>query len=151
MGAFTFFVLMFGVFSCVILPFMGKLFSRYNIRWLLSIASIVFSGSVIAMGFFNTLPAFYIAGAVQGLSGAFLLFYPAPLILGHWFKKKTGLAVGISSAFSGLAGIVGNPVGNAVIEQFGWRAGYFFLGAVALVMLLPVSAFLYTFTPSSMA
>lgn len=147
MGAFTFFVLMFGVFSCVILPFMGKLFSRYNIRVLLSIASVVFSGSVVVMGLFNTLPAFYIAGAVQGLSGAFLLFYPAPLILGHWFKKKAGLAVGISSAFSGLAGIVGNPVGNAVIEQFGWRAGYFFLGAVALVMLLPVSALLLRLRP----
>ena len=147
MGAFTFFVLMFGVFSCLILPFMGKLFSRYNVRLLLSIASIVFAGSVIAMGFLNTLPAFYIAGAIQGLSGAFLLFYPAPLILGHWFKKKTGLAVGLSSAFSGLAGIVGNPVGNAVIEAFGWRVGYFFLGAVSLIMLLPVSAFLLRLRP----
>ena len=123
MGAFTFFMLFFGVFSCLILPFMGRLFARVNIRLLLSGASIVFAGTAAAMGLFHSLPAFYIAGAVQGLAGAFLMFFPAPLILGNWFKKKSGLAIGISSACSGIAGMIGNPVCNAVIERFGWRIG----------------------------
>jgi len=60
MGAFTFYVLFFGVCSCIVLPFVGTLFRRIDSRILLGGASLVFSGTVFAMGFFRTLPAFYI-------------------------------------------------------------------------------------------
>ena len=112
MGAFSFYILFFGVCSCFVLPFVGKLFRRIDSRILLGGASLVFSGTVFVMGFFRTLPAFYIAGAIQGFAGAFLMFYPAPYILGNWFHKKCGLAVGLSAAFSGLAGVLGNPLGS---------------------------------------
>lgn len=147
MGAFSFYVLFFGLCSCLILPFMGKLFARFDCRVLLGGASAVFAGTVIAMGFFNTLPAFYIAGAIQGISSGFIMFFPAPLILGNWFKEKTGLAVGISAAFSGLAGVVGNPMGSAVIEHFGWRVGYWFMGGLSFLMMVPVSLFLLRLRP----
>ena len=97
--------------------------------------------------FFIPCPAFYIAGAFQGLAGAFLMFFPAPYILGNWFKKKTGLAVGISAAVSGFVGVIGNPIGNAVIEHFGWRSGYFIFGVVSLLMMLPVSVLLLRARP----
>ena len=58
MGAFTFYVLFFGVCSCIVLPFVGTLFRRIDSRILLGGASLVFSGTVFAMGFFRTLPAF---------------------------------------------------------------------------------------------
>ena len=147
MGAFTFYVLFFGACSCLVLPVVGKLFERYDSRLLLGGASLVFAGSTFCMGLFHTLPAFYIAGAFQGLSGAFLMFFPAPYILGNWFKKKTGLAVGISAAVSGLMGVVGNPAGNAIIERFGWRTGYFVFGIVSLLMMLPVSVLLLRARP----
>ena len=147
MGAFTFYVLFFGACSCLILPAVGKLFGRYDSRLLLGIASLVFAGSAFCMGLFRSLPAFYIAGGLQGLAGAFLMFFPAPYILGNWFKKKTGLAVGLSAAFSGLVGVVGNPVGNAVIQRLGWRYGSFIFGAVSLLMMLPVSVFLLRARP----
>ena len=147
MGAFTFYVLFFGACSCLILPVVGKLFARYDSRLLLGGASFVFAGSAFCMGLFRTLPAFYIAGAFQGLAGAFLMFFPAPYILGNWFKKKTGLAVGISAAVSGFVGVVGNPLGNAIIERFGWRIGYFVFGAVSLLMMLPVSVLLLRARP----
>lgn len=142
MGAFSFYVLFFGVCSCLVLPFVGKLFRRVDSRLLLGTATVVFAGSVFVMGFFHTLPAFYIAGAVQGFAGAFLIFFPAPYILGNWFKKKNGLAVGISAAFAGLVGVLFNPIGNAIIQSVGWRTGFFLFGTFSLVMMLPVSLFL---------
>ena len=122
----------FGVCSCIVLPFVGTLFRRIDSRILLGGASLVFSGTVFAMGFFRTLPAFYIAGALQGFAGAFLMFYPAPYILGNWFHKKRGLAVSLAAAFSGIVGGLGNPLGNAIIRTFGWRAGFFSFGAISL-------------------
>lgn len=147
MGAFSFYILFFGVCSCFVLPFVGKLFRRVDSRILLGGASFVFSATVFVMGFFHTLPAFYIAGAIQGFASAFLMFFPAPFILGNWFHKKTGLAVGISAAFSGLAGVLGNPLGNAIIRAFGWRVGFFSFGLISLLMMLPVSVFLLRRSP----
>ncbi len=125
----------------MVLPFVGKFFQRVDSRTLLGSASVVFSVTVFVMGFFHTLPAFYIAGALQGFAGAFLMFYPAPYILGKWFKKESGLAVGISAAFAGLMGVIFNPIGNALIERYGWRTGFFTFGIISLAMMLPVSVF----------
>ena len=147
MGAFSFYILFFGVCSCFVLPFVGKLFRRVDSRILLGGASFVFSATVFVMGFFNSLPAFYIAGAIQGFASAFLMFYPAPYILGNWFHKKSGLAVGISAAVAGLAGVLGNPLGNAIIRAFGWRAGFFSFGLISLLMMLPVSVFFLRRSP----
>ena len=54
MGAFSFYILFFGVCSCFVLPFVGKLFRRIDSRILLGGASLVFSGTVFVMGFFQT-------------------------------------------------------------------------------------------------
>lgn len=147
MGAFSFYILFFGVCSCFVLAFVGKLFRKVDSRILLGGASLVFSGTVFVMGFFRTLSAFYIAGAIQGFASAFLMFFPAPYILGNWFHKKRGLAVGLSAAFAGLAGVLGNPLGNAIIRTFGWRTGFFSFGLISLVMMFPVSVFLLRHSP----
>lgn len=75
------------------------------------------------------------------------MFYPAPYILGNWFHKKRGLAVGLAAAFSGIVGGLGNPLGNAIIRTFGWRVGFFSFGAISLLMMLPVSVFLLRCSP----
>lgn len=147
MGAFSFYILFFGVCSCFVLPFVGKLFRKVDSRILLGGASLVFSGTVFVMGFFHSLPAFYIAGAIQGFASAFLMFFPAPYILGNWFHKKRGLAVGLSAAVAGLAGVLGNPLGSAIIRAFGWRTGFFSFGLISLAMLFPVSVFLLRRSP----
>lgn len=147
MGAFSFYILFFGVCSCFVLPFVGKLFRKVDSRILLGGASLVFSGTVFVMGFFHSLPAFYIAGAIQGFASAFLMFFPAPYILGNWFHKKRGLAVGLSAAVAGLAGVLGNPLGSAIIRAFGWRRGFFSFGLISLAMMFPVSVFLLRRTP----
>ena len=147
MGAFSFYILFFGVCSCFVLPFVGKLFRKVDSRILLGGASLVFSGTVFVMGFFHSLPAFYIAGAIQGFASAFLMFFPAPYILGNWFHKKRGLAVGLSAAVAGLAGVLGNPLGSAIIRAFGWRTGFFSFGLISLAMMFPVSVFLLRRSP----
>ena len=147
MGAFSFYILFFGVCSCFVLPFVGKLFRKVDSRILLGGASLVFSGTVFVMGFSHSLLAFYIAGAIQGFASAFLMFFPAPYILGNWFHKKRGLAVGLSAAVAGLAGVLGNPLGSAIIRAFGWRTGFFSFGLISLAMMFPVSVFLLRRSP----
>lgn len=54
--------------------------------------------------FSGRFPPFTLPEPFRALPGAFLMFYPAPYILGNWFHKKRGLAVGLAAAFSGIVG-----------------------------------------------
>lgn len=60
-----------------------------------------------------------------------------------WFDKGRGLALGLALAGSGLAGIVGPGVATALIERFGWQAGYLGISAIILVIALPLIGFLF--------
>ncbi|MEQ8736069.1 MAG: MFS transporter [Rhodospirillaceae bacterium] len=60
-----------------------------------------------------------------------------------WFDKGRGLALGLALAGSGLAGIVGPGVATALIESFGWQAGYLGISAIILVIALPLIALLF--------
>lgn len=147
MSSFTLYMFVSAVCGCIVMPFVSRMFERIDSRLLLGGAGLLFSGSVFSMGFADSILFFQIAGVVQGISGAFLMFYPAPFILGNWFYKKSGLAVGISAAVAGLAGVLGNPLGNAIIRTFGWRVGFFAFGILSLLMTLPVSVFLLRRSP----
>lgn len=147
MGGFTAYILVLGLFACLLTPMVYRIMEKVDSRILLGGMSLVFAASEFAMGFARTLPAFYILGAVQGVSSAFVMFVPAPLILGQWFKKRSGFAIGICSAFSGGMGILFNPIGSAVIDRFGWQAGYFSFGIIAFLMTFPVSVFLLRVHP----
>ncbi len=60
-----------------------------------------------------------------------------------WFDKGRGLALGLALAGSGLAGIVGPGIATALIERFGWQAGYLGISALILLIALPLIALLF--------
>ena len=147
MGGFTAYIMISGIVACLFTPLASRLLAGSDPRWLLGGMSLLFSFSEAAMGLARSLPAFYVLGAVQGVSAAFLMFLPAPLILGQWFKKRSGFAIGLCSAFSGLIGILFNPIGSVIMERYGWQMGYIVFAFIALCMTFPVSVFLLRVHP----
>lgn len=59
-----------------------------------------------------------------------------PYILNPWFPENAGAATGLALAFSGVGGIVFNPVAAFLIEKLGWRMAILILGAVTIVFAL---------------
>ncbi len=139
-----------GVGSCVMLPFAGKLLEKYDVRITLTAATVIFAFCTFFMSTFDTLFEWYAASVLQGLAGAFLLFVPTPIILNRWFHKGTGTAMGVSSAFSGIAGVVMNPICGHIIETGGYPAGYRLLAVVCLAMSLPATLLLLRSRPSEL-
>jgi len=79
---------------------------------------------------------FFLAGALSG--GA--LFAPIFATVGNWFPGMAGLAIGIAAAGQAV-GQGGVPFLSAyLIERFGWRGAMMVLGAVILIVLLPLAA-----------
>ncbi len=138
-SAFTLYSLFHGIGSFLCLPLTVRFFNRVHPRISLTAAAAVFCGTTALMGSFSTLPAFYLLGFLQGVGGSLLVFFVCPLLINNWFQAHYGFAMGLYAAFSGLAGVVVNPLLSAVIESSGWRNGYRVQGLLAFALALPAA------------
>lgn len=136
-----------GVFTVLFLPIAGKLITKIKLRYLLTAAVLMLSVSIGSMAFFSSLYQWYIASIFYGIGGAFLFLTVCPIILTNWFMDKAGLAIGIAMSFSGLGGVIMNPLGTWFIAVYGWRATYLMFAVVGAACMLPATLFILKFTP----
>lgn len=147
MGKFTLFRTLFTMAQALTLPYVAKLFRKYDVRVIISAATVIMGGISILQGTFTSLWQFYAFGIIQGCAAAFIGVIPAPILLGNWFYKNTGTAVGISAAFSGLVGMIGSSALGILIPAYGWRASYMIMGVAVMVLILPFSLFILRYKP----
>lgn len=146
-GKFTFYRTLFNLSQAFMMPFVAKSFRKMDVRVIVSAATVVMGGCSILMGNSSELWQFYLIGIIQGAAAAFVGMVPAPILLANWFYKKTGMAVGISAAFSGFVGMLGSSALGLTIPMFGWRASYMLMGIVVMVLILPFSLFILHYKP----
>lgn len=137
-GEFGLYMSIMYIASTLILPLGGRLIERYSARWLLSGSSALMGITLCGMGFCTSLWEFYVAGVLLGISVAFLLYLSFPTLINRWFSVKVGLLMGICSAASGVGGIIFNPIGAAVITNYGWRWAYIAFGLLVLLVNTPL-------------
>ncbi|MBS1369233.1 MAG: MFS transporter [Lentisphaeria bacterium] len=138
------------IFSAITLSFAGKLMEKFGARLLLTASSVAMGVCLLAMSRFNALWQFYVAGAVFGVTLAFLLYLGFPTIIPRWFKKRVGFFIGICSAGSGIGGAIFNPVAGWLITEYGWRTAYAVFGIVVLAAVSPVLGILLRNDPAEM-
>lgn len=147
-GKFILYMTIQGLCMVAALPLAGRLLPKVNIRILVSMGIVVSAAAFASMGSFRAVWQWYIAGGVLGFSSGFVFLLPAPVMIGNWFKKKSGLAMGLAMACSGIGGAVMNPLGGLFISRFGWRATYVIMAVIALALVLPFSLFVIRFKPA---
>ncbi len=88
----------------------------------------VFVWGLVAFGTTSVLCAaaptteFLVAGrALQGVAGAFLVPAALALITATFFGRERGRAVGLWTAWTGIAFVIGPLVGGALIDLISWR------------------------------
>lgn len=147
MGRFTLYRMLFTLSQALMMPFVAKSFRKYDVRVIVSLAAVVMGGISILMGSFTELWQWYVFGVIQGFASSFISMIPAPILIGNWFYKQTGTAVGISAAFSGLMGMIGSSGLGILIPAFGWRTSYVIIGIAVMVLILPFSLFVLRYKP----
>lgn len=123
--------------------FIGKLLDKHGPRVMLAVAGAVSALAIMSLGFFH--PAWWLIGVfvITGLVGVQgqAPFYTGPSVA-KWFIRKRAKALGILSMAAPLGLIIGFPVVQWIISNFGWRSGWVSLGVAAIVIILPISLLL---------
>ncbi len=140
-GQFGFYMTIQYIAMTLAMPFAGRILAKYDARVILTTCVILVAGSLMAMSRFTELYQFYVAGFCIGAANSILLYLMVPTMIDRWFKDKVGLFVGLCLAFTGIGGIIFNPIGGYLIDTFGWRTGYLTFGTIAAVIGLPFTIF----------
>lgn len=135
------FMLYFSVSSAVtflFLPLAGRLSARYDIRLLLAAGLIFHGGAFSLCGAMNSIWDWYILSIPMAMGSVFTTQIAGPVLIGNWFKKYNGLAIGIMMAAVGLFGTILQPMAGRLIAGGGWRRAYMILGGGAILAGIPV-------------
>lgn len=101
-----------------------------------------------AMAFYTEVWMFIVSAAVIGVCFSFTTGVCMSDVIDQWFRKSSGLAIGLAWGVNSLCTLLLSPVITLVIEQQGWRMGFIVLAAISAAMILPTSAFIIRFQPS---
>lgn len=132
----------------VAMMFVGKILPKVVGRWTHVAVAVVLLAAGAAMAFYSNVWLFLLSGLVIGFGMSFTTGLCMSAVIGQWFRKKAGLAIGLAWAVNSVYMVVMSPVITAVIESVGWRNGYLVLAAVSAVLVIPSIVFIIRFKPS---
>ncbi|WP_397401252.1 MFS transporter [Phenylobacterium sp.] len=125
-------------------PAVGFLADRVGVRPIALISLILFAFSFMA---FAANPGdirfFYANWAIMAVLGAGTLPITWTRAVNNRFETRKGFALGLSLLGTGVFGFLVKPFTAFMIDAYGWRAAYIAVGALPLVLALPVAWFAF--------
>jgi predicted MFS family arabinose efflux permease len=120
-------------------PVLGRLLDRYGPRRIILPCLTVFGCAFASLALLTPniahLYAVFIVLGIVGNGTAQLAYSRA---VSTWFVRRRGLALAVMMAGGATGAIILPPIAQALIQQAGWRSTFVLLGAMILVLGLPV-------------
>jgi MFS family permease len=121
-------------------PVVGLLVDRFGVRPVALTSVLLFGLSFMAFALTNgSLPLFYLNWGLMALLGAGTLPITWTRAVNNWFEVRKGFALGLALLGTGLFGYLVKPFTAWVIAGWGWRAAYLAIGALPILIALPVA------------
>jgi len=125
-------------------PVIGLLTERFGVRRVALISLFLFSLSFMGFAVSNgSLVVFYTNWALVALFGVGTLPITWTRAVNNYFEIRKGLALGLSLLGTGLFGYFGVWLTAWLIATYGWRIAYVGIGALPLLIALPVAFFAF--------
>ena len=116
-GAFTLSLMVSGLLA----PVVGRAIDRRGGRMLMAAGSLLAAAALAALGQVTTLLQLYVVWALLGVAMAGTLYEPAFAVLTRAFVNNHRRAIAVLTLFGGFASTVFWPLGQALIDAYGWR------------------------------
>jgi sugar phosphate permease len=132
-----------GLLAALVTPLIGPLLGRRGSRLVLSLAVLVNAVALILLSLTPSLLVFYLLYCIARMNWAGPFDIGIYGALANWFVARRAFATSLAT-LAQMAGLVAMPlIAQFAIVHDGWRAGWFALGAVTLVVgFLPAWLFL---------
>ncbi len=121
----------------------GIVFDRLGPRFNYLIGLVCLAGSYGLAGSVTSLLSFYLViGVCGGIGAAMVGIVPTQSLISKWFTRRRTTALSIAYSGQGIGVMLLAPAAQLAIQEFGWQgaytlAGYAFMAALVLIMLLP--------------
>ena len=123
-------------------PFVGYFVDKWSARAIMALGVVALGAGLIVASMAGTLIHTYAAFLILlPLAALTLGVMPSSTVISRWFRKRRGLALGISVAGSSVGGAFLPILVTAMFAIFGWRDALFGIGC-ALLVFAPVIYFL---------
>nr|AJW29448.1 major facilitator superfamily MFS_1 [Sphingomonas sp. JE1] len=123
----------------VISPLAGFAVDRYGARPVALVSLFLFGLCFMSLSLNQgSLVLFYGQWVVMSVLGIGTLSATWTRVVNGWFDRNRGLAFGIASTGTGLTGFLIKPFAAWMIAEFGWRTAFVAIGALPIVIGLPV-------------
>lgn len=120
----------------------GVAIDRHGTRVGFSLGALIMAAGLVLSSLSTQLWHLVVAwGVITGLGFTALGQGQMAALLARWFRRRRGIAVGITFAGVGLGTAVLIPLLEFVISAAGWRAAYLVLAALSL-LIIPLSVLL---------
>lgn len=149
MGTLTLYFSVSAIVTMIFLPIGGKLMSKYDTRYIIIAGIILQAGAFALFGTMKHVFGWYVLAVPLAMGGVFITVIVGPVVINQWFRKSTGLALGILSASGGLFGAIAQPVAANLIGGLGWRMAYISIGLAAIVIIVPIALLLIKRSPQA--
>lgn len=116
----------------------GWTFDRIDSRIIVVFGSVVMAAGLLVLSFSSTLRLVYLVYLAIGVAGFACFYTPCIAIVGLWFDKGRGLAMGIVTAGGAIGQGVTPLLLQPMISAHGWRTTCVLLAAGLLVVLTPI-------------
>jgi MFS family permease len=129
-------------------PLAGRLNDRFGPRVVVPAGGLLLAAGLALTARSLVLWHYYVAFGVLVAAGIACIMMPAAAVIGHWFVRSRGAAMGIISAGSSLSAFLFYPLNAWLIARFGWRQALDVYGLIILLGVGPLAVLLYRRFPA---
>ncbi|MBZ5516827.1 MAG: MFS transporter [Acidobacteriia bacterium] len=117
----------------------GWVVDRFGPRHMMMAGTLLVGVALVGLGGISTLGMFYFFYLLNALGYVCGGPLPNQVLLSRWFDKSRGKAMGGAYLGIGLGGAAAPWISYVLVEHFGWRVGLQALGALIIVIALPMA------------
>lgn len=115
----------------------GWVADRFDVKWVLALGFLVWSGSTAVTGLLHGFAALLLARIVLGVGESIAFPASGKIIGSHFQESRRGFANSIVMAGLALGPALGIWIGGNAVGRFGWRPFFLALGLIGLLWLVP--------------
>ena len=129
-----------GAFSSIVV---GSILDQRGPKRLIFIGASMSAVCLVLLGIQSSLMVYLFLYLIAGFVG-WNLFSPFVVnsAVNKWFVRKRGWALALGSSGISLGSLVTPLILTGIVDNSGWRTGYFSLGVFILILIIPVSFFM---------